>query len=581
MASIKNQIKAYTATAIKNDVINYFMFLGGICGSSNSIVDETDISLISRITKDEVAVVIPRVDWVTNSEYNPLVLGITNDSDSYVYNSTNGIVYLCVGKNYPNGLIGDQSYKSTILPSHIVGTAILDDGYMWQALYKIDTIIEKFVNSKVIPVPSLYDYRQDNLSGSYATKYDSLCTSKGITGSCYFYYNEQTLDSSTGITYQVGDRVLGFPETNWYCSVCHETGEKFGYKSYHVDYVNKESKINRNPLQDILTDFSKGYLNVNSNDFVQQGNYKYISELNHGIISLQLDVSNLTIEQRIVNTQNPDVTILDARGYGAIAKIKTYYDILRNAFVANGIELQSSGQDFVNPQFIINDAVDTKLQKAIKAVILDPPYLIDPSIILSTPRISIVKKITNDELVNVYDTDQRIFTRVGIVENILTEDGTNLSTGLIAGEKVEKRTTSKILISSVSPEPLFMLFTSASTPNIKIGNIFVSELADTNINITETGVSDKDYNSKLVAIIDNGDDTFNLEIAGGDELTFNVLTSAQTITIDDTQYQIEDYIKPTTKVDLVNYVATRTLDVPINMSEPTSKMNSITLNFLL
>ena len=34
---------------------------------------------------------------------------------------------------------------------------------------------------------------------------------------------------------------------------------------------------------------------------------------------------------------------MDARGFEATAKLKTYYDISRNQFIANGVELLTTG----------------------------------------------------------------------------------------------------------------------------------------------------------------------------------------------------------------------------------------------
>jgi hypothetical protein len=576
MSSIKNQIRSFTASATKNEVTNYFVFLGGISGGTNTTVDETDISLLSRITKDEVATVVPRVNWTNGIEYTPYTVTETDVSKSYVLNTDNSMVYLCVGKNQPTGLIGNQAYPSAVSPTHTVGAVTYSDGYMWQALYKVDQEVSNFLNSTVMPVNSLYDYRQDNLAGTFATKYDSLCTSKGSTGSCFFYYNEASTDPVSGITYEKGDRVLGFPETNWFCSTCHETGEKFGYKSYHIDVVNKQSEIDRNPLDEVSQDYLNGYLNPNGKDYIQQGNFSYATELNHSIFSLHLDVSNLSLNDRKVRTQNPTIVVLDARGFGATARITTYYDIVTNSFIANGIELLTVGQDYVNPQFRIDDAFNTNLQKAIKAVVIDPPYIADPSIILPTPRVSIVKKISNNDLSNTFATNQRVFSKVGIVDNVLLSDNTNAATGLISGQKVEYRATTELTLSTTGFLPI--------VPNISVGDVSVVEEAGDSVLITttdDTVLTDADYNSKLVSIVDNGDDTYTLEIASADELTFDVLTTADTITIDDVEYNIDDIDIPQVRVDLVDYVASRVLDTPLNIAEATSKQNSVTINFLI
>lgn len=577
MATIKNQIKSFTSKVTKEQATQFFVFMGGV-STASTVVDETDISLVSRITKDEVATVVPRVNWTQNAQYSPLTIGYLG-TDSYVYNSQNGMIYLCVGVNQPTGLVGDRDYPATSLPSHTSGVSTGSDGYTWLALHRIDSTLEKFVSGTVIPVNSLSDFRTDNLAGSFETKYNSLCNGSGaITGSCFFYYNETTYDAATDTTYQAGDQVLGIGTSNWVCSVCHDTGDKLGYKSYHVDTSNRPTQITRNSLTDIQTQYFAGNLDPNSKEYTHFNNYDYVLNLNHGIISLQLDVTDLTVDERIVPSANPAITVLDARGIDATARLRTYYDIKRNAFVANGVELLTAGYDYVNPAFKIAGG-SSKLNKAIKAVVVDYANMIDPTTILPTPRISVIKTFSSSDLTNVFSTNQTAFTKVGVVANVILEqDDSNAANGLIPSERADYRATSKLFLSDTSFVP--------TLPNISVGDVSVSDHTSDTVVITTTDDADvipEDYTSKIVSLVEltSGPSTAIMEISAVDELTFNILTSKSKVSVDGKEYTIDDVISPEVKVDNIDYVAVRSLETPLNITSPTTVENKISLNFLI
>ena len=219
--SIKNQVKSFTANVTKKEMTNFFVFLGGISGGSN-LVDETDISYISRITKDEVSTVVPRVNWSYGTNFEPYYLTSTSSS-TYCYNDVTDIVYLCVGKNQPTGLLGETAFPSTESPTHENGVQTYADGYSWLAMYRIDFELSKFLTESFMPVSSINDYTTDTTTGTLVSKYNSICPG-GINddGSCHFYYNSTTkeVDKETGYEiFEKGDSVeKGIPNDGWVCS---------------------------------------------------------------------------------------------------------------------------------------------------------------------------------------------------------------------------------------------------------------------------------------------------------------------------------------------------------------------------
>jgi hypothetical protein len=572
--SIKNQIKSYTAQVTKQKTSDFFVFLGGVSTQSN-LVDDNDISVVSRIQQNEVSTVVARVNWQPNAQYSPFTLTY-NGSDSYVYNDQTGVVYLCVGINQPTGLRGDTRYPASIAPSHSIGVVTGSDGYSWLALYRIDMSLEKFITTTAIPVNSLYDYRTDNLAGSYGSKYNGICNGNfAATGSCYFYYNEKVIDPVTDSVFNIGDQVLGISTNNWICSVCHEVGDKLGYKSYHVTSSNSQSQITRNPIADVEAAINSGYLDVNNKDYIQYSNFSYLNGLNHAILNLQLDVENLSIEQRIVPTQNPHIEVLDSRGIEATARIRTYYDIQRNAFIASGVELLSGGYNYINPTFRVTGGTSA-LNAAISAVVIDPISLLDPSTILPNPRISIVKTFSSSDFTNTYKTNQTTFTKIGIVNNVLTLDDTNASQGKLPSEAVDYRSTSILTLQVAGFVPI--------PPDIDVGNVSVKENSTTTVTIdpvTNSDVTSADYISKIVSIEENQSGQYLIEISSTDELTFNAITTADSVYIADVEYTVVARALPEIKIDNVEYVTVRSLTSPLNIATPSTKENQISINFLI
>jgi hypothetical protein len=586
--TIKNQIKSFTAKSTKEEVTKFFVFMGGISGSAAS-VDDTDITLVSRITEDEVSVVVPRVNWSYNSEYEPYYVGSLGDR-SYVYNNLSDMVYLCIGKNQPTGLVGETSFPSTQQPTHTNGIQVYSDGYAWMAVYKVDFTSSKFLTETVLPISSLYDYTTQITSGSYSSKYNSLCShGAGATGSCYFYYNQDTIDPLTSVVLKKGELVSGVGSSNWTCSVCHSVGDMLGYKSIHIDYLNSQSSIIRNPIDELVANL--GSIDVNNRYYIHYNNYLYGQNLNGGIVYLQLDVSNLSIEDRIVTTQKPEITILDPLGIGAAANIETYYDIRRNAFIANGITLRSAGTNFENPHFSIPNAISTKLQHAISAVLM--PDLSDPSTFLPTPRISIIKQFSaNDISGSSILSNQTVFSKVGIVKNLTTTSGVDPTINLQPNESDNGRMTTLITLDAnieFVVIPGGGAISAPYVPNLEVGEIFVENAAGTTtvkIKTNDATATQSDYDSALVAVKVNYDEagillSSTLEIAGADELLFDVLTAADQIEIDDDTFVISDISNPKYELNNIEYVSTKILSNNISFDTTTGSDSSAKLSFLI
>jgi hypothetical protein len=578
----KNQIKSYTAAATKKEMTNFFVFMGGV-SNTNTTVDDTDISIISRITQDEVSIVIPRVNWSYNKQFEPYYFNSSGEN-TYCYNNATDLVYLCVGKNQPTGLLGETQFLSTQEPSHYTGIQAYSDGYVWMALYKIDFSLSKFLTESTLPVNNLYEFTTQTTSGSYSSKYNSICSGgAGISGSCFFYYNEDTIDPLTATIHSKGDLVSGIGSSDWLCSYCHSVGDSLGYKSVHINYLSASSVIVQNPIDELTTKFYSGDLDTNNKYFIQYNNYIYAQNLNKGIVYLHLDVSSLSIEDRVLATPTAEITILDPLGIGALANITTYYDIRRNAFIANGVTLRASGSNYVNPSFNIPAAVNTNLRNALKTVLM--PDIADPSTFLPAPKVLVIKQITKSTL-DTIGTNQTSFSKVGILKNITTTDSVNPLPNTQPNQAINGRMTTKIRVLPVYGGGGSI---SIPSPAIDPGKVYVDTKTPTVVISTdETTATSSDYESNIVAIATQYDETgvlvgTDLEIAGVDELLFHELTNATYISINNTNFEVDinGISTPDYTLNTIDYVTTKVLSNNIVFDTSTGSEPSTKISFLL
>lgn len=581
MSTIKNQIKSYTSSSLRKDLNNYFVYLGGVSGGS-TVTDGTDISVVSRITKDETCVVVPRINW-SPRDYTPYFFG-SSGVNTYCYNDVSDIVYLCVGKNQPTGLLNGE-INSTYEPTHTYGVQTYSDGYSWLALYRVDLELSKFLTETVLPVSNLDDYPVETNSGTYVTKYSSICgDSPGVTGECYFYYTKVTKDPTGATVYQINDVVTGIGPLNWECSKCHEFGESLGFKTKHIKSNSSFSEIQRIPTDTLKNKISSNNLDVNERYYIHYKNYEYQTNLQNAITSLHLDVSNLTLDQRIVPTQNPTVTILDALGLGATARIETYYDIPRNTFIANGITLLTSGSNYINPSFKVTGG-SVALSRAIKAVII--PDIKDPSSFLPTPKVSVVKNISKNQLDSAFSTEQTIFSHIGIIKNVVDVNGIDPVVSSIPNQPIIGRTTSKIrLLPNNITLPGGGVASSSltlDTSDVFIENAGLSgEGGKIIIKTTDDTADSADYTSKIVSSVIGATGAISiLEVAGADELSFELISTATVVEVNDIEYTVESISNPTHKTDNVQYITTKALDTYIVFDKTTGTDSSAKLTFLL
>jgi hypothetical protein len=341
--------------------------------------------------------------------------------------------------------------------------------------------------------------------------------------------------------------------------------------------LSSPSVILQNPIDELSTKFYSGDLDTNNKYFIQYNNYIYAQNLNKGIVYLHLDVSSLSIEDRVLATPTAEITILDPLGIDALAHITTYYDIRRNAFIANGVTLRASGSNYVNPSFNIPAAVNTNLRNALKTVLM--PDIADPSTFLPTPKVLVIKQITKSTLDSI-GTNQTSFSKVGILKNITTTDNVNPLPNTQPNQTINGRMTTKI---RVAPSA-----SAAPAPVIDPGKVFVDTKTTTVvISTNQTTATSSDYESNIAAITEVYDDETGLllgtdiEIAGVDELLFNELITATFISINAVNYTVNTISNPDYKLNTIDYVTTKALSSSIVFDTSTGSEPSTKISFLL
>ena len=158
---------------LQQNQIFFFAAKSGVTATNDSAAESSfedevtyeNITVLERVTPKDVALCVPRINWVSGTVYdafNPYKNvydysvgfdgAITYQNKPYVM-TENYNVYVCI-KNSATGLDRDR-VGSTIEPSG-VGTELIEtkDGYTWKYLYSISDELFGFLTTSWIPVPN-------------------------------------------------------------------------------------------------------------------------------------------------------------------------------------------------------------------------------------------------------------------------------------------------------------------------------------------------------------------------------------------------------------------------------------------
>ena len=366
----------------------------------------SDSLFASKITKKDIAGVVPNVTYQASTGYIPWSSSEENIGKYYAYNKTSGIVYLCLSDNLLNRTDYLGKNASTKIPSHDVGAKLYDDGYTWLALFRITASLLKFVTDSWIPVISLEDFFTE-FEGTAWEQLIRFGSVPGATGNCGVYFKENTEVPSTANTntlYSSG--ALFSTISNITCKECYWLFRNNPtYTSIFTGSVEPSASITIYDRFDTVGNMVNQNLLSSSSPYYHLYNMALNGLSDGAIISCFIDLAGLTPTQLTTTEANPTVSILSADGVGGVVKLNTYITS-SGTNVINGITIvdrgsnYSSATPYIAQSIVPNISVDTLLSKiSINLDYVDSLH-IDPVRTLNCSTISTLVRISTDDLVS-------------------------------------------------------------------------------------------------------------------------------------------------------------------------------------
>ena len=440
----------------------------------------SDSLFASKITKKDIAGVVPNVTYQSSTVYTPWSSSEPNIGKFYAYNKTSGIVYLCLSDNLLNRTDYLGKNASTKIPTHDVGSKLYEDGYTWLALYRITAPLLKFVTDSWIPVISLEDF----VTEFEGTAYEQLIrfgSVPGATGNCGVYFKENTEVPSTANTntaYSSGALFSTIGDIT--CKECYWLFRNNPtYTSIFTGSVEPSASITIYDRFDTVGNMVNQNLLSSSSPYYHLYNMALNGLSDGAIISCFIDLTGLTTTQLTTTEANPTVSILSADGVGGVVKLNTYITS-SGTNVINGITLvsrgsnYSSGTPYIAQSIVPNISVDTLLSKiSINLDYVDSLH-IDPVRTLNCSTISTLVRISTDDLVSNSIKVPSNINFYGLVDNPKRRvDGNlvNLDTKNNANSTllVDNTTTFTVLVVSAGNQAAFSAINKSTNLNLGDG----------------------------------------------------------------------------------------------------------------
>jgi hypothetical protein len=432
----------------KKEASKWHFYLGGDPVVRRHLKDNvfdwgTDVNLLYKIQDKDVHFVTNRLDWTLRLAATPWNPNTESDDKTLIFNPVNSIAYLCVSDNELNR--SDFSIRgknpSIYIPSHTNGLLSYEDGYSWYALFVVDPGKLDIVTSSKIPVMSLNDFSENVTNTALTQSYSQICGA-GYTaeGTCCLYAKEISKDA-LGITVGVGD--LTYVKVTTSCYRCTELAKKL-----NAEYVFKTGITSFPPyptctpcdcsiqIEDKITQIEKRLGELNPSGFYRHIYANYQGWENPSeILSVFIDLENLTDDEKTIPIANPKVNFESITGTDAQAELITEY-IGENKNRVTGIRLLERGKNYkngdTNPK--IEGVTGSILEDYIEINVAPEDFPENPVSMLNSLETCIRVSITN-KMVEDTNTNLRTFTRYGIMKDVRLEaDNTKASDGLNSNE---------------------------------------------------------------------------------------------------------------------------------------------------
>jgi hypothetical protein len=407
-----------------------------------------------RVAKKDSVAVVPNNTWSAGNVYNTWTSKSVNTGTYYVWNKTNGIVYLCISNNSLNRKDLSMTSASRQAPSHLYGLQTYADGYTWLSLYKITADLLRFVSSTWIPVISFDDYRENDTS-KYTTA-ERFCNNfQGEIATCgVFFKNANTIETSLGTftNYTQGTRYYSAKMSCQTCYYLFENDDNFVSFFYPDD--NPPTSITIKDKFDIIEEL------VNTNQISTSSPYYSLYTISANgladgaVVSALLDLNGFDQTSLVVDEANPEIQIASASGTGARLIFTTYRNT-DGENIINGVSLLATGQnykdlnisiDYSKFPYLTSTQVDTLLAAIeINIDILDGLNF-DPVSALSAESIMFDIRIETNVLKQQNVSIPNKINFYGLIENPIEvlDDGLEIVAGSQYGKDnsyVEKTTT--------------------------------------------------------------------------------------------------------------------------------------------
>ena len=561
MLNKSNTLKSYLRDiGTKNQV--FFLF----GNTPNTVTSNTADSGIDiwrtsemsyRVGKKDSIAVVPNRTWSSGNVYNYWKSGEANTGSYYVWNKTNGIVYICVSNNSLNRKDLSMTSVSTQIPTHSAGPRTYADGYTWLPIYRITADLLRFVSSAWIPVISFDDFRTNDTS-KYRNA-DKFCNnSQGSSVNCGVYFNNTTqIEETFGnfTTYSPGELYSYFRITCQECFYLFESDDRYVSVPY-------STSITVPPSITIKDKFDQIEELVNTNQISTSSAYYSLYKISAdgladgAIVSAMLNLSAFDINDLVVEKQNPEITITSASGSGAILRFKTYVNT-NGENIINGISLVSNGEGYKDYNLSIDYSLftyltSTQVDQLLASIEINLDILdglnFDPVSALSAENIMFDVRIETNVLKQQNLSIPNRINFYALVENPveILDDGLEITAGSQYGKDntyVEKTTSKLVLTGAGSLEAEIVGEATLDTGNL------LSDVEITNI--------------------DNSGGQLKVEIANVNYKDVEHITS---LTVNSTLYVVDSVeYKPSFKQYSGKVSQTKILENPLTFGNATTE----------
>jgi hypothetical protein len=352
MASINTDNLEDFYRRLSNGQDKYAFFLGGVSAGSNydtAAGDRNvweDISLVSHVRKNDAKPVVRRINYQTKKAYAPWRARGNSSSDNYyVLNLTNYNVYLCVSSNKLNRIDHFGNNNSTYTPSFGDIEKTYPDGYTWRRLYKLDSNSKRFLTDNLMPVnDAIKDYDEYPTVVGMESLVRNVCgISGGQSGACGLYPRTKQYVPEFNNYINAGnlwEKIVDVP-----CFRCYDLSQRLDMEQRFIAGSSGGDIPSGISLETNLDKINAAQLNPDSNEKIQAELVTSSSAKDGEILSMFIDLLNLSHTERQITIENPEIVITSATGTGASARLITYRDSNRN-IVVDGIELVSGGSGY-------------------------------------------------------------------------------------------------------------------------------------------------------------------------------------------------------------------------------------------